>query len=153
FALREPLPGLPSLPVEADGPPGGADTVAGLELDGWDSVPFAAERASDIAATAPEPPGELELDTDLLEGALGGPQPEREEDLVTEAEVLAKYGLEDKAIERLSEALRLRPDHLSAYALLIQIHLDHGRHGEVMALANRMSAVAAGREPWLRMRK
>jgi tetratricopeptide (TPR) repeat protein len=80
-------------------------------------------------------------------------EPEPEEDLVTEAEVLAKYGLEDKAVERLEEALRLHGDHLSAYALLIQLHGDKGRHGKAMELANRLSAAAAGREPWGKVRQ
>jgi pilus assembly protein FimV len=86
------------------------------------------------------------------------PEPERPDvlDLVTEAEVLAKYGLEDKAVERLNEALRLRPDHLEAYGLLIQIHLDKGRKPQIVELANRMSEAALRRrkpEPWQKVRK
>jgi pilus assembly protein FimV len=110
---------------------------------------------------------EIELDVELDNVATAGGrtedpldrtgiglrEPEPEEDLVTEAEVLAKYGLEDKAVERLEEALRLRGDHLSAYALLIQLHGDKGRHGEALELANRMSAAAGGREPWGKVRK
>ena len=152
FALREPIP---SLPVQAE-PELPADSLeTGDGFDGWDSMPFAAERTTSTPAEVPDLPGELELDEGLLETSpgLGMAEPEREEDLVTEAEVLAKYGLEDKAVERLGEALRLRPDHLSAYALLIQIHFDKGRHALVMDLANSMSAVAAGREPWLKVRK
>ena len=153
FALREPVP---SLPVQAEPEPP-ADSLETDTFDGWDSMPFAAERTTATPAEAPDLPDELELDEDLLETSHGlgmqEPEPEREEDLVTEAEVLAKYGLEDKAVERLGEALRLRPDHLGAYALLIQIHFDKGRHTVVMDLANRMSAVGAGREPWLKMRK
>lgn len=85
-------------------------------------------------------------------------EPEREEalDLITEAEVLAKYGLEDKAVERLNEAVRLHPEHLQAYALLIQIHLDKGRHPQVIELANRMSEAAArktNRDHWQRTRQ
>jgi len=155
FALRDPLPSLP-MQAEPEEPP--ADILdTGDALDGWESMPFAGERTAPAPAAAPEMPGELELelDEDLLEtkSGLGDQEPEREEDLVTEAEVLAKYGLEDKAVERLGEALRLRPDHLGAYALLIQIHFDKGRHTEVMDFANRMSAIAGGREPWLRVRK
>jgi tetratricopeptide (TPR) repeat protein len=84
--------------------------------------------------------------------------PEREEalDLITEAEVLAKYGLEDKAVERLNEAVQLHPEHQQAYALLIQLHLDKGRHPQVIELANRMSEAAArrtNREHWQRTRQ
>jgi tetratricopeptide (TPR) repeat protein len=152
FALRDPLP---SLPVQAEPELPAESPEAGDSFDVWDSMPFAAERTTTTPAEAPDLPGELELDEDLLETSpgLGMAEPEREEDLVTEAEVLAKYGLEDKAVERLGEALRLRPDHLSAYALLIQIHFDKGRHAVVMDLANHMSGVASGREPWLKVRK
>lgn len=85
-------------------------------------------------------------------------EPEREEalDLITEAEVLAKYGLEDKAVERLNEAVQLHPQHLQAHALLIQLHLDKGRHAQVIELANRMSEAAARkaiREPWQKIRQ
>jgi tetratricopeptide (TPR) repeat protein len=109
---------------------------------------------------------DMELDSVATPGGAGGMaedpldrtgiglrEPEPAEDLVTEAEVLAKYGLEDKAVERLEEALRLHGDHLSAYALLIQLHGDKGRHGKALELANRMSAAAAGREPWGKVRK
>ncbi len=116
----------------------------------------------------PEPPAAaastgagagFELDHDLLERTAAELHPQvqhREEDLVTEAEVLAKYGLEEKALERLREALRMNPRHLDAYALLVQIHLDKGRHARVVELANQMGRVAAEsahREPWLKVRK
>jgi pilus assembly protein FimV len=80
--------------------------------------------------------------------------PERDE-LITEAEVLAKYGLEDKALERLDEALRLKPDNLNAYALMIRLHLDRHRHEKVFELAQHMSGIAARTrkgEPWTSVR-
>ncbi|MEA2563498.1 MAG: hypothetical protein QOH06_5002 [Acidobacteriota bacterium] len=80
--------------------------------------------------------------------------PERDE-LITEAEVLAKYGLEEKALERLDEALRLKPDNLHAYALMIRLHLDRHRHEKVFELAQRMSGIAARSrkgEPWTSVR-
>ena len=80
--------------------------------------------------------------------------PERDE-LITEAEVLAKYGLEEKALERLDEALRLKPDNLNAYALMIRLHLDRHRHEKAFELAQRMSGIAARTrkgEPWTSVR-
>jgi len=80
--------------------------------------------------------------------------PERDE-LLTEAEVLAKYGLDEKALERLDEALRLKPDNLAAYALMIRLHLDKHRHEQVFELAQRMSGIAARTrrsEPWASVR-
>ncbi len=85
------------------------------------------------------------------------PRPrERDEDLVTEAEVLAKYGLEEKALERVREVLRANPRHLDAHALLVQLHLEKGRHARVVELANVMSKVAAkagSPDAWLRVKK
>lgn len=111
------------------------------------------ESEAPAAATFGEPMAEV-----VEAPAPAAPEPEREEalDLITEAEVLAKYGLEDKAVERLNEAVRLHPEHLQAYVLLIQIHLDKGRHPQVIELANRMSDAAsrkANREPWQRIRQ
>jgi pilus assembly protein FimV len=101
----------------------------------------AAERAWDPRESSP-----LKIDPDLLERTAAELQPEalaRDEDLVSEAEVLAKYGLEEKALERLREALRIQPRNLGAYSAMIQIHLDKGRHDRVVELANAMSRTAA----------
>jgi tetratricopeptide (TPR) repeat protein len=108
------------------------------------------DSSSWILETGPEAPPPAasairEIDTDMLERTAAELQPkpiERDEDLVSEAEVLAKYGLEEKALERLREALRIRPRNLGAHALMIQIHLDKGRHERVMQLANAMARTA-----------
>lgn len=98
------------------------------------------------------------LDADELERTAAGLHsrgPERQEDLLTEAEVLARYGLEDKAIERLHDALRADPRHLEAYALLVQLHLDRGRLGPA-AEAGQQMAKAVGRrasEVWDQTRR
>jgi pilus assembly protein FimV len=96
----------------------------------------------DLGSAAP-----AAIDADLLERTAAElqprPAPARDEDLVSEAEVLAKYGLEDKALERLREALRIRPQNVGAYATMIEIHLDKERHERVVELANVMARVAA----------
>jgi pilus assembly protein FimV len=86
--------------------------------------------------------------------------PSREEierdELITEAEVLAKYGLEEKAIERLEEALCARPDNLLAHSILIRLHLDKNRHERALPLARRMAEIAVMdgvAEPWQSVRK
>lgn len=138
-----------------------------LEIDLGDlDSPFAFQESSPTlplgTQAQPEPATEMELELDLDQDLDREPapesfgavrEPEREEDLVAEAEVLAKYGLQDKAIERLEEALRVRPGHLSAFTLLIQLQLEKDRHKTVVELANRMAAVAGGREPWPKVRK
>ncbi|HEV2854742.1 MAG TPA: tetratricopeptide repeat protein [Thermoanaerobaculia bacterium] len=111
------------------------------------------------AAAEPQPGEPGEIDADFLEHTAASLHPAemaRDEDLVSEAEVLAKYGLEEKALERLSEALRIQPRNLAAYGQMIQIHLGQGRHDRVVELANAM-ARAAGEvrdaQAWPRMRK
>lgn len=135
-----------------DLPPMGLETEFEIDLDApelpsLDSVwtaeaePPAAASAWDLRESSP-----LKIDPDLLERTAAELQPEtlaRDEDLVSEAEVLAKYGLEEKALERLREALRLQPRNLGAHAAMIQIHLDKGRHDRVAELANAMARMAA----------
>jgi tetratricopeptide (TPR) repeat protein len=102
----------------------------------------------------------IQIDSDFLERTAAELHPPlvhpREEDLVTEAEVLAKYGLEEKALDRLREALKLNSRHLPAHALAVQLHLAKGRHARVVELANQMAKAAASgsdREPWLKVRR
>jgi tetratricopeptide (TPR) repeat protein len=123
------------------------------DLPGLDSAAWAVEpAAADLDLQAPEPAPfqpapfqENALDTDFLERTAAELQPQaiaKDEDLVSEAEVLAKYGLEEKALERLREALRLQPRNLAAYTQMIQIHLGKERHDRVIELANAMSQAA-----------
>lgn len=146
-------------------PPIGVDGEFEIELEApelpplesaWavEMEPPAAERAWDPRESSP-----LKIDPDLLERTAAELQPEalaRDEDLVSEAEVLAKYGLEEKALERLREALRIQPRNLGAYAAMIQIHLDKGRHDRVVELANAMARTAAevhDGQLWQKMRR
>jgi tetratricopeptide (TPR) repeat protein len=117
----------------------------------------AAVPAAPLASGAP-PPTAIKIDSELLERTAAELQPpvvERYEDLVSEAEVLAKYGLEGKAIERLREAMRLKPRQFGAYLLLIQLHLEKGRHARVIDLANRVARLSetGDREPWAKLRR
>jgi tetratricopeptide (TPR) repeat protein len=123
-----------------------------LDSGSWGMQPQAEE-------APPAGPSTGTIDADFLERTAASLHPKeiaRDEDLVSEAEVLAKYGLEEKALERLSEALQLKPHNLAAYGLMIQIHLAKERHGRVVELANAM-ARAAGEihdtQAWPRMRK
>ncbi len=167
--LTEPAPPAgaspPAAPATAAPPPGWPppppDTAA----------PAPAEPASTAGPEAPEAPGDwpaaagaaepplLHIDSELLERTAAEIQPqaiERYEDLVSEAEVLAKYGLEEKAIERLRDAIRIKPRQLSAYFLLIQLQLDKGRNGRVMELANQvaqLTAESADRDTWPKLRR
>jgi pilus assembly protein FimV len=146
--------------VAADSEPGGAPepTHTGtfeFELD-FDADGPELLGAVEEAPTAPA--FEAGLDHDLLERTAAEVQPLRvsePEDLLTEAEVLAKYGIEEKALERLAELLQREPDNLEAFRLVIGIHLDAGRHDRAAAVAVRMSEVAerlVDREIWPEVR-
>ncbi len=123
------------------------------DLPRLDSVVWSLEEEP-AAVEAPR-----EIDADFLERTAAELQPrppERDEDLVSEAEVLAKYGLEEKALERLREALRIKPHSLLAYAAMIQIHLEAGRHERVAELAPAMARAAAevrDAQAWPAMRR
>ena len=43
----------------------------------------------------------------------------------------------------MSDALRIRPQNLGAYALMIQINLEKGRHERVVEFARTMARIAA----------
>ncbi|HEY4562745.1 MAG TPA: hypothetical protein VIJ36_07180, partial [Thermoanaerobaculia bacterium] len=134
-------------------PPLGMDVEFALELE-TPELP-----SMEPITWSPRESAPLKIDPDLLERTAAELQPEtlaRDEDLVSEAEVLAKYGLEEKALERLREALRIQPRNLGAYAVMIQVHLDKGRHDRVVELANAMARTAAeihDGQIWPRMRR
>ncbi|MEE8137879.1 MAG: tetratricopeptide repeat protein [Thermoanaerobaculia bacterium] len=67
---------------------------------------------------------------------------ERLAELLSEAEVLAKYGLEDKAAERLEEALQCEPQHLETHSRLITLYLRSGHRTRVAELANRLAEIS-----------
>jgi tetratricopeptide (TPR) repeat protein len=98
--------------------------------------------------------GEFEIALDVLEVAEAGTvepavevesleliEPEsldgRANELVTEASVLANYGLESKAVELLENALRLAPAHSEAVELLLHLHHQEGQVENVVEVAQR----------------
>ena len=97
----------------------------------------------DLDLAGEDPPA---IDHDLLErtaAEVHAHGEEEVEDLLTEAEVLARYGIEEKALERLAELLQREPRNLEGYALMVGLHLDAGRHERVVAVAGRMAEIAA----------
>jgi tetratricopeptide (TPR) repeat protein len=150
FELINPFAALLQPAAAAAAPPSSAATEAPPRGDAAAPAPGAIdsgliERAG--VPPAPSPPAAVEP-----------PQPsvdERYEDLVSEAEVLAKYGLEEKAIERLREAVRIKPRPIAALMLLAQLQLDKGRHARVVELANQVARLSGSgdREPWAKLRK
>ena len=174
-------PGVPADSLEAK--PFELDLDLELDDGGWAAEPAAAPSAPSTAVpasaampdlevpqeiewsfdgeaeTAPAPPSGVRIDADFLERTAAEVQPSavrRDEDLVAEAEVFAKYGLQEKAEERVREALQQNPRHAGAQALLIALMLQQGRHDRVVQLANHLaeSAVTAGQhDTWAQTRQ
>ena len=71
------------------------------------------------------------------------PTPGETEELLAEAEVFVKYGLQEKALDRLHEVLQVSPENLSAYNQLISLLLEQESFAEVVARATAMEAVAS----------
>jgi tetratricopeptide (TPR) repeat protein len=103
------------------------DQDAGIEMDFGESeveeLPEVAEPALDFVEPAEEPAEEdvprLEEDVDFITEHL------------TEAEVFAKYGLAEKAIEHLEMILDRSPAHLEAGERLVRLLLDEGLKDKV----------------------
>ncbi len=147
-------------PAEAAAPPPVETPAKTPPAAGGDSLTDTFEFELDLEADAdglletvdeaePEPaatPLGDELDHALLERTAAEVAPERiaqPEDLLTEAEVLIKYGIAEKALERLSELLQREPDNLEAFRLMIGVHLEAGHHARVAALAGELLAISA----------
>ena len=124
--------GEPSLEPVEHRPAEGSDDVAsdldeGLDLDedleielepiDFEPLELGVEELDQVDAPPEEP---VEESDDL---ALDG---RREEDLLAEAKVFAKYGLQEKARDRLSELFQVRPDHLEGLDLQAR-HRSRGR--------------------------
>ncbi|MEM6794097.1 MAG: hypothetical protein AAF725_08940, partial [Acidobacteriota bacterium] len=110
------------------------------------------------AAAAPLAPAVLETPTPPpaeappapavpLEAPESAPAPQAaavqpDEDLVAEAKVFSKYGLREKAIDRLNVLLGRQPTHLGALALRAHIDLEAGDVESAVAGANLVSRLA-----------
>ena len=129
----------------ADAPTAPEPTRTGTFEFDLDLDADAAELLGAVEEAPTAPAFEGSLDHDLLERTAAEVQPERVSepgDLLTEAEVLAKYGIEEKALERLAELLQREPENLEAFRLMVGIHLGAGRHERAAAVAARMRELA-----------
>lgn len=82
---------------------------------------------------------EIELDLGELEPVAAEEKAPPEIDglaeLLIEADVLARYGLEDKAVEKLEEIIEREPQHTEARRRLITLYLEQKNVERVVALA------------------
>ena len=67
-----------------------------------------------------------------------GPRPIEIDELLAEAEVFAKYGLQSKAVRRLEQAVEIEPAHLEAHRRLVLLALERGAEERVLEVAQRM---------------
>jgi tetratricopeptide (TPR) repeat protein len=99
-----------------------------------------AEAAQEVPAAGP--PGPETPDARPTEIA------DRARDLLIEATVLSKYGMDEMAVACLEETLELDPDHVEAQGRLIHLQISLGRRDEALIMANRFAGlVAEGGEP------
>ena len=147
-------------PEEAEAPESDAETVP-TEIAGEDILVLDLdddELSADIGPSrtellphvehVEEVEPEFDIDLEGLEeappGAPADPKvAERLDELLVEAETLAKFGLVEKAAARLEEALELDPEHAEIYDPLLGLYLDQGEVGKVLALGERLSELAA----------
>ena len=75
-------------------------------------------------------------------------------DLLAEAEVFAKYGLEEKALDRIAGILAREPDHLAARCLEVEVLLklrDDQRLAPAVARAAELSRELGDQDQWSRV--
>ena len=126
-----------------------AGRPAGRGAGGSGTFEFELDLEADGDGLLEDDAADEKLDHDLLERTASEvePAPEDEraaasDDLFTEAEVLFKYGIVEKALERLAELLDRDPRHLEGYGLMMTIHLEAERHDRAAEVAGRLAEVA-----------
>ncbi|HKI85533.1 MAG TPA: tetratricopeptide repeat protein [Thermoanaerobaculia bacterium] len=128
---------LAELPLTAEAPAAGAEEVE------KEAPAAAAEESEEEVVATPEEA--LEIDQDSLAQAAAEIEPRREvqaSDLVAEAQVLAKYGLEDKALERLKRALDKEPGNAEALAEATVLYLKRGQLSRAASTASELAQSA-----------
>ncbi|HKD18897.1 MAG TPA: tetratricopeptide repeat protein [Thermoanaerobaculia bacterium] len=111
--------------------------VASIEMDeAAEAAPPAPAAAPSPTAAPPAPPSAS------APAPLPASEDQQIETLIVEAEVFARYGLSDKAIERLFSLVRRRPDLLKARERLVELLVETrnpalGREAEALAAAYR----------------
>ncbi len=73
------------------------------------------------------------------------PRPPRLDEIVAEAEVLGKYGLKAKALEKLQEVFARDPRHLGGLALQVEFLLEEGKVDRALGPARQLAEVARER--------
>jgi tetratricopeptide (TPR) repeat protein len=143
-------PEIEAVPAETEG-----EDILVLDLDDEElSADLGAAATEMFPPTEPseEPETEIEIDLagleDVPSGDLGVAEAEpttdeRLDELLVEAETLAKFGLVDKAAACLEEALTLDPERTEVYDPLVGLYLDSGEADKVIVIGERLAEMAA----------
>ncbi|HVR42669.1 MAG TPA: tetratricopeptide repeat protein [Thermoanaerobaculia bacterium] len=122
-----PAPATPRRPTPP--PPASEPEEAELEFDSGPELELASEPDSlDLGFSPPPlpPPPSIREDSPAEIADQEGEDIDFVTEQLTEAEVFAKYGLTEKAVEHLQAVLDRSPKNLQAYDKLLHIHLDEG---------------------------
>jgi len=165
-----PPPERAEAPAEAET----AEAAVPIEVDGEEEVLFletteveleeveaelttAAEDEAAAPAAAPQPVADEELEvTEVRQPPVEAPAARRLGDLLAEAEVFRKYGLAEKANDRVREILREEPRHVGALELAVYLALDAGRPERALPRAQELERLSteseAAGETWRSVR-
>jgi tetratricopeptide (TPR) repeat protein len=162
LAPHDPLAGSPS-PASAKAAPKTdfADLDIEIEIEGhseadgtdWRDLAEPVQETAVPVVEAPTPTqagrgmtplelGAASVAADEIAGAHSKTQ--RVEELIAEAEVLAKYGLVGRALERLRDLVRREPGQAEAYRAMIEIHFEQGRRDRVAEVATQWLTQVGG---------
>lgn len=146
--LPEETPAV-ELPSEAPAPTESAGEPSGLS---WLEIPSLSDESAELPGPPPPAAG--------VEAAPPAAPAEGDEAIaeqLTEAEVYLRYGLEDKARERLLEAVRLAPASLPPRLKLKAISLERGERAEacqqILGIVDLLEARGAGAEALAEIRE
>ncbi|MEO7794905.1 MAG: tetratricopeptide repeat protein [Thermoanaerobaculia bacterium] len=145
FAPKVPAP-LPTSSAGADSllAAGAAESEEVYEID-WNFEPEPKLDIPEVAAPRMAAP-ELNLEElertsyEVLPTQVSGAR--RQDDLLAEAEVFRKYGLREKAHDRVRELLQINPRHVGANGLLVSLWIDEGKYEKALARANQLKRLA-----------
>jgi tetratricopeptide (TPR) repeat protein len=118
-----------------------------FDLDSSDALELDLDSGFDAPAPPPAPLQRLQPAVELAAADLDQQEGDGDLDFITEhlteAEVFAKYGLAEKAVEHLRTIIERAPKHLAAHEKLYRILLDEGDVDAARAAANQYISVLA----------
>ncbi len=117
-----------------------------FDLDLPDLATLTAREKAAHSAAGLDEPVPLAVDAEALERSveeIRPPRAPREEELLAEAEVFARYDLLDKAHDRVRQVLQKSPRHLGGLALAVELYLGQGKADRALARAQQLAQAAA----------